>query len=942
MLLTGFASQARAQPEQRNPEERLLVQTATPVPTAEAPGDLSASRAAPEQRLLAQTTTPTTPPPGGAAGGPGAAGTDGEARPIRPGGPGGAAGGGPGGGRPGFGGGGGPPGRRFGAGTAGGGTGPGPGGGGLGGGGAGGLGAPGSGGSFLPGATAETFTIEGDQVSLQFPNNPVVDMLSIYERLTNKTLVKDTNIFEGATISLMTPKPVLKEEAIRLIEAALLTNGYAIVADPDGRSARILPTRGQGVSAMQFSAGVRFYTSEKDLPTGETLVTYFMKLDFLDPTQAQEILANHVGLNVYGRITPVLTPPGLLITESATIVKQLIAIRAAIDISSTGSALVTKFVPLVYADAATVAQIVQSTLNAQATERDTKGVKTVRGEAQPTKSKEGDKSGDQRSSGGDRGSDQARQAQPMFYNGQWVYPPSGNGGSGMPSSQVVADTRLNQILVVASPEDFTYISSLIAEFDKALTIEIPYERKLNYASAVDVLSALVDLLKDSATGTTQLPGGGTLQTGGASQAMTSTSRSQLLGGRTTSNTRGGSVASSASGTANSTGADGTTTGAASTGVGGRADTIQGPTEDNAPISVLVNKTRIVADPMSNSIFVMGRKEESAKVDALLDKLDRKPAQVYLSTVIGQLTIGDGFEFGIDYLSKTLRDGSNSWTSSKLTNRSDIVTNNNISDIRDNLITSAIGPATGFNFYGALGQSFEGIVSALDTTNRFKVLSRPSVFALNNKKAVITSGQKVPYPETTVTNVGSNNTNGSVTSTVNYLDVVLKLEVVPLINADGEVNLTISQVNDSIIGSQRIEPNDVPIIATEQLVTSVTVPSGNTIVLGGLISDEKKKDTSGIPGLSRIPLLGNLFKDHKDSNTRKELIIFIQPVVVHDSADVRNASFNEDIRTTIGADAAKKFPQTPSPVGPEVEVDPPRKKSFFGRIFSKSETTRIVK
>jgi type II secretory pathway component GspD/PulD (secretin) len=224
----------------------------------------------------------------------------------------------------------------------------------------------------------ETFTITGDQVSLQFPNNPVADLLSIYERLTGKTLVKDTNIFEGASISLVTPKPVLKDEAVKLIEATLLTNGYAIVADPDGKSTRILPTRGQGVSSMQFSAGVNFYTSEKDIPEGETLITYFMKLDFLDPTEGQEILANHIGLNVYGRITPVLTPPGLLITESATIVKQLISIRAAIDVGDTGSSLVTKFIPVVYADAGTVAQIIQSTISAQATERETKGIKTVR------------------------------------------------------------------------------------------------------------------------------------------------------------------------------------------------------------------------------------------------------------------------------------------------------------------------------------------------------------------------------------------------------------------------------------------------------------------------------------------------------------------------------------------------------------------------------------
>lgn len=807
------------------------------------------------------------------------------------------------------------------------------GGGGFGGGGFGGppgLGAPGSGAGLTTGE--ETFTIDGDQVSLQFPNNPVADMLSIYERLTGKTLVKDTNIFEGATISLVTPKPVQKEEAVRLIEAALLTNGYAIVADPNGMSARILPTRGQGVSSMQFSAGVNFYTSEKDIPTGETLITYFMKLDFLDPTEAQEILANHIGLNVYGRITPVLTPPGLLITESATIVKQLISIRSAIDIGDTGSSLVTRFIPVIYADAGTVAQIIQSTISAQATERETKGIKTVRGEAQPGKGKEGDKPAtDSRS---ERREETPRPAQPIFYNGQWVYPPSQGGGTAAPTSQVVADTRLNQILVVASPEDYTYIASLVSEFDKAVNVEIPYERKLKYASAVDVLPALVDLLQDTSSGTTQLPGGGTLQGGG--QGLVTTNRSQILGGRTTTNARGGSVASSTAG-ASGTSADGTTTGG-TTGIGGRADVIQGPQEDNAPVSVLIGKTRLVADPMSNAILVMGKKEDGEKVDSLLDRLDQKPAQVYLATVIGQLTLGDGLELGIDYLSKFNSSGDVGFTSSKFTKRNDVITNNNITDLRDNLITSAFGPAAGFNIYGQIGDSVEAFVNALETTNRFKVLSRPSVFALNNKKAVITSGQLIPVPSQSISVPGNNNNNGSVTTTVEYRDVVLKLEVVPLINSDGEVNLTIAQVNDTVVGTQRVEPNEVPIIGTEQLITSVTVPSGQTVVLGGLISEEKKRDTSGIPFISRLPLMGNLFKDHSNSTTRRELIIFIQPVVVTNESSMQRASYNEDIRTKVGAEAFEKFPQTPAPRPPE-ENTPPKKKNLFERMFNRPRTSR---
>lgn len=760
--------------------------------------------------------------------------------------------------------------------------------------------------------------VEGDRVALQFPNNPVADLLSIYERLTGMTLIKDTSIFEGATISLVTPSAVEKQEAIRLIEASLLTNGYAIVIDPGGKSARVLPARTTGASAVQFSHGVTFYQSPLDIPEGETLVTYFMPLTNLAPNDAAQMLANHVGLSVYGRMTPVLTPPGLLITESATIVRQLISIKDAIDSPSTTSSLITKFIPLVYADASVVAQIVQATVNAQAQEQESKGLTTLRGAP--------GSDGSERSSTSSKSTTDSSRTSAAAPGGiQQV-----GGGRAAPepiiSSQVVADARLNQVLVVAPPEDYTYIASLIAQFDQPLQLDEPYERPLKYASAVDILPALADVLQEASAGTTQLPGGGTL-TAQRSQAVASSS-SQLLGGVRSSTTRGGQI------TATGGAADDLGTGTGS--IGSRPDLIQGPTEDNAPISILIDKTRLVADPMANAILVMGRKENIAKIDSLIDMLDRKPAQVYLSTVIGQLTLTDGMQTGVDYLTRfNSTRGDVGGTGSLFIRRDDIVNNNNITDLRDNLITSAFGPAAGLNLYGALGDSVETFITALESNSRFKVLSRPAVFAHNNKKAVITSGQLIPVPAQSTTFVGNGANNSNVTTTIEYRDVVLKLEVVPLINSDGEVNLTIAQINDTVIGSQRVEPNDIPIIGTEQIITSVTVPNGNTVVLGGLISEEKKRDSQGMPYISRIPLLGKLFREDIDARTRRELIIFIQPRVVRDTPSLFTASRQEDFRTGIGADAAQRFPQ-------EIDIDEEggrlsteeleRKNSFFNRMF----------
>lgn len=776
----------------------------------------------------------------------------------------------------------------------------------------------------------ETFQITGDTVMMQFANNPVADILAIYEKLAGLTLIKDTNIFEGAPISLVTPKPVPKEEAIKLIEASLLANGYAIVLDPGGKSAKILPARNQSASAVQFSHGVHFYTSPKDIPENEGIITYFMKLDNLPPEDAATMLSGHVGLGAYGRITAVVTPPGLLITESATVVKQLISIRETIDLADTGSSLVTKFVPVKYGDAAVIAQIIQATLTAQAQEKETKGVNTIRG----TAGSDGRDNRD-RNDNNNNNSNNRPPTQPIYVNGVQVNP---NAQSPQPSAQVVADTRLNQILVVASPGDYTYVASLISEFDKPVEIQQPFERQLRYAAALDVLSAVTDLLQDPTAGTVNLPGGGTIQQ--QRQQLLATNSSQLLGGRNTQTTRGGQVGNTAAAAATTdTASTTTTTGSSAT--GSRADVITGPTVDNAPVSVLVGKTRVIADQMSNSIIVIGPKESVDKASSLLDRLDRKPAQVYLATVIGQLTLTDTLKTGVDYLSALSKAGDpGNFSAGSITARQDMLgsttTVRAINDMRNNLITTPYGPAAGVNLYGAIGDSLEVFVNALESKKNFKVLSRPSVFALNNRKAVITSGQKIPYPQTTTTFGANQNNNGSITSTAQYLDVLLKLEVVPLINPDGEVNLTVSQINDTLSGERVIQPNNVPIVSTQQLVTSVNVPDRNTIVLGGLISETINNNTDGIPFLGRIPGLGKLFRTDTNSTQRSELIIFIQPQVVHEGHALRDASMSEDIRSTIGAEAAQKFPEkvVPPTVAPAVQ-EPPKKKWYQG-LFRRQE------
>jgi type II secretory pathway component GspD/PulD (secretin) len=194
------------------------------------------------------------------------------------------------------------------------------------------------------------------------------------------------------------------------------------------------------------------------------------------------------------------------------------------------------------------------------------------------------------------------------------------------------------------------------------------------------------------------------------------------------------------------------------------------------------------------------------------------------------------------------------------------------------------------------------VRALETTDRFKIISRPSVYTTNNKLAVIASGSQVPVPSSTTSGFSGTSTDLTTTSSIAYEDVLLQLDIIPLINADHEVTLKIRQTNNSLGKNQDISGNLVPIINTQEINTEVTVPNQSTVVIGGLITDTTTRDTSGVPWLSDIPLLGYLFKDTTKSKERDELIIMIQPSVIETDADQIAVNEAEKQRTILGHEA----------------------------------------
>jgi general secretion pathway protein D len=368
--------------------------------------------------------------------------------------------------------------------------------------------------------------------------------------------------------------------------------------------------------------------------------------------------------------------------------------------------------------------------------------------------------------------------------------------------------------------------------------------------------------------------------------------------------------------------------------------------DTTPKAVTIGNSKIIADQRANAIIVIGNRDVVVKVQKILDEMDVKAPQVSLSTVIGQLTLTNNEEFGVDWFAKYNRRFVGTSRNNQIFNNNPVAipgvaipgsspgssVSPNILDpanlINFSQIIQQVGNGT--NIYVAAGNAFAAIVHLLESTNRFRVLSRPTVFTSNNKKAIIASGQEVPVPVSTLTNTntaGLVNNTAAVSASIEYKKVVLQLEVVPLINSEKEVSLDILQKIDSIVpgGNVLISGNEVPTIDTRYIRSNVSAGNGSTIVLGGLIEDQKQKNYEGFPYLSRIPLIGAAFRSTASGKQRRELIILMCPEVTLTKLDLyRLRQKWENTNTHFGPELDQaECPDCPKvETGKQINLPPP--------------------
>jgi type II secretion system protein D len=739
----------------------------------------------------------------------------------------------------------------------------------------------------IPGLTP----IPDRTVTLQYPNSDVADVLHLYENLTGKKLIMD-NFVQGK-VNIFLSRPVPRDEAIKIIEINLLMNGYSLVpAEGD-----IVKVIGSGRSPR--GAGVPIVSDIADIPAGEHVVSFLFRLHYADPIELQQVIGQYLSPpQPYTSFLALPKSSSILITENSTVIRSLVNIIDQVDVPP--AQVVSEFIKLQRADASKVVEMLKDVFEKGSTTTTTTTTVQPGGVRPPVRPPV--QQPPQVQIEGDLGAFTALTEDSIVVG----------------KIKIAADVRTNRIHVITRPVNMPFVRKLIAEFDANVEFGKPVTRPLRYISAAEVLPVIVQTLTEP--GTNQA---------GADTSNPAAPQQQAQQNRPRNNSSSSGFDSSSS----------------SSGSGSQnfSEELSTQAVDTAPKAVTIGNAKIIADQRSNSIIILGNQEIVAKVGKLLDEMDIKAPQVALSTVIGELTLGSDQRFGVDWFKAggtphTDINGNVLPRTPGDTNFAGFARNTSAVIDPSSLLnlTSVASAATTGGATILLSSARDGlaaIVKALDSTGRFRVINRPVVFTSNNKKAIIASGQEIPVPVSTLSTIVGNNTVGTGTppptnfgtqSSIQYKKVALQLEVVPLINSEKEVSLDILQKLDSLGNPTTVDGNLIPTIITRYIKTTVSAPNGATIVLGGLITDNKQLSKDGIPILSRIPLIGALFRSTVRKNDRTELIVLMRPEVALTKLDLHRLRQKLEDKTHLGPELDQDdCPDCPKPGdGKQLELPAP--------------------
>jgi MSHA type pilus biogenesis protein MshL len=291
------------------------------------------------------------------------------------------------------------------------------------------------------------------------------------------------------------------------------------------------------------------------------------------------------------------------------------------------------------------------------------------------------------------------------------------------------------------------------------------------------------------------------------------------------------------------------------------------------------KYDVAVNPVAGTVTVLGTAKQQELVQQYLDRvMQSAQRQVLIEATIVEVTLKDQYRAGIDW-SKALQ-GTTGWTINTLGGGT-------------NALAGALSPFIQATYTNSGNNGFTAAIDLLESFGKTKVLSSPKLMALNNQTALLKVVDNLVY-FSVQSQQGALSSSGSVlqpatfTTTAHTVPIGVVMSVLPQINENGMVSLTVRPTISRKVGSvddpnpdleKAGVKNSIPVIQVREMESLLQVRSGQTVVLGGLIQDDSNNARDGLPGLSRPEGIGALFGQHERINSQTELVIFLRPTVI---------------------------------------------------------------
>jgi len=721
--------------------------------------------------------------------------------------------------------------------------------------------------------------LDGQQlISFSFDGADIDDVIKFLAEASGKIIYKHPEVQTKVTIVSMAKVTVA--DAFRVLAGLLSVKGYTMSVQDD--EVRIMPAK-----AARLQAGARVQTGKEPekIPPGKEIITQIMQIEYVDAVKLKEDLAPlFPGQGENGILIANADTNTLVIIDEADSVRRIAEIIKQLD-RDTSEALKVEVITLKYADATKLAPLLTELFQPRG------GLAGLPADVQR------------------RLADQMRAA--------------GGGGAapgGVPGLRegltqlrgevrVVGDERTNSVVVSASENNMKTIKDIVKALDADVRPKVVAQVfPLESADATTVAEQLNQLFESSQEFSSSRQGGGgrffRSFYGGYGGGGPTGAPAGLQENRVVADVRTNSVIV-------------TTTQESMPEFEALIKQLDKPSEVQSVVRVfelenavaskvasvlydlfqgaqqgrsfffflfgqgqsqagrspldMLRDVNIIADDQSNKLLVSGPAHTFELVEELVKALDQAQPQVFIEVVITDVRLGTAQRFGIE------------WTAIDPSHFGHGTTG----EFGADLGLGAAEPPAGFT-YSVISRNFRSLLEAMESDENVEVVSTPHIMAMDNTEASISIGEKIPYTSSTAETTG-----GAFQTNVELLEVAITLNVTPHINASDQIALDIKQVIDSFLefvdlgGGAR-----APRTQSRTAQTSVLVKDGETVVIGGIMSDRDSVRVTAVPILSKIPLLGELFKHKQKEKTKTELMVFLTPHIIRTTTDQQSVMTQE--------------------------------------------------